>query len=330
MTSIGHEAALGHCDNAGAFLALNRSTARFGARGVDGFVPYIAAGRRHVLALFGPIAAPEDQSILWEKFERHCRDEQRAVIVIQASRPFGGELANRGYVVNQVGAAFSARLTDMTFSGKRFKGVRNNVAAASRAGVEVTELEHDDHERYRAIFDSIDRAWLRAKGPGTRQLRFMVGDRWHQDQPMRRIFLLTQHGEPIGYSTFVPAPRTAGPGYLWDLTRRVDGAARGVNELLVHTAARAFRDEGHEWLHLGLTPFVDLRAEWEFDGHSSLLRRFGDLLASHGGKLYPAQNNLRFKRKWQPERVYPEYIAFEQGPSMRAVWGILRTLGLLP
>ena len=194
MTALWHDVDLGHCDNPAAFLALNQGTVRFGTPGVDGFIPYVVAGRRHILVLFGPIATPKDQRFLWEKFERMCRTERLAVIVVQASAAFARDLADRGYVVNQVGAAYSARLSDMTLSGKRFKGIRNNVAAATRAGVEVTELAHNDYERHRRAFDTIDQAWLRAKGPGTRQLRFMVGDRWHPDQPARRIFLLTQHG----------------------------------------------------------------------------------------------------------------------------------------
>lgn len=331
MNVIAHDVLLRFGDNPSSYLAMNTGTAQFAEHGGTGFVPHVLAGRHHALALFGPIAANADgKRRLWEDFERWCAKNDRAIVVLQASQDFGRVLARRGYAVNQLGAAFSAQLEDFDLKGKKFKPIRNNIGNASRAGVTVRELDHDDYPSVRDALDDIDARWLRAKRRGTRPLRFMVGDRYQARQRARRIFLVEHDRRIIGYSTFVPSPERAGNGYLWDLTRRIPEAPRGTNELLIRTAAETLRDEGHDWLHMGLTPFVELRNEWELSPSAHWLRTVAGLVASHGAWLYPARNNLRFKLKWHPQRVVPEYMGFQNGASVTAVLATLRRLGVLP
>lgn len=331
MKTVAHEVVLAHADNPSAYLALNEDTQHYAPSDSSGFVPYVLAGRRRTLALFGPIAATADEQLrVWEDFESWSARQRRSVVVLQASRDFGQKLAERGYTVNQLGAGFSVSLPELSLKGKKFKTIRNNIGNARRAGVEVREVPHGDYQMFQDTFDAVDRRWLRAKGPLTRPLHFMVGDRYHTNQIARRIFVVELQARIIGYSTFVPSPVRAGDGYLWDLTRRVRDAPRGTNELLVHTAAAKFLDEGHEWLHMGLTPFIELRPEWELPSASGWLRTVCGLVARHGGWLYPAQNNQQFKQKWGPQRIIPEYMAFQNAASLHAIVSTLRRLGVLP
>lgn len=57
---------------------------------------------------------------------------------------------------------------------------------------------------------------------------------------------------------------------------------------------------------------------------STVLRRMLELLGSRGQALYPAAAQESFKLKWRPQHIEPEYLAFQNGVSVAAVWNLLR------
>lgn len=112
------------------------------------------------------------------------------------------------------------------------------------------------------------------------------------------------------------------PGWLHDLTRRVSDAPPGTMELCNHLAIERFREEGAEYLHLGFTPFIP-GPEPELPEASRFASWVIDKLATHGKVVYPAQDQVRYKRKWAPSVIESEYVAFRP-LSLRAIWDLLR------
>ena len=315
-----------HASNPSAFLALNRDTRRFSVPGVDGFIAYRAAGRKHFVQLGGVFAAPADQDRLLEEFMAMASGERRHVVAVQLLRADAERYARRGFTVNQFGASYGRALASFTLKGSAHMQLRNKISRARRAGVVVSEVGVD---RPLAVdldaqLDEVDAEWLRAKGRLVKEMAFMVGERKGPAASLRRLFVATDSdGRLLGYITFSPVYGTHA-GWLHDLSRRRHDATPGTMELVIVTAVERFRDEGAGHLHFGLTPFTGLASDHELDSSSRLAATLVRLLADHGRHVYPAADQVAYKQKWGPDLVQPEYIAFAGGVSLRSVWALLR------
>ncbi|MFF4836300.1 phosphatidylglycerol lysyltransferase domain-containing protein [Streptomyces sp. NPDC001315] len=315
-----------HAGHSSAFLALNAGNLRFRTDGVDGFVPYREGGRRHLFQLGGPVCAAGDRERLLTALLDRAGREGRRVTGVQLPRAAAELHAGHGFVVNQFGASFSIHLDGYGLGGQRMVKVRNMVNRARREGVTVTEVpaaERDD-PAVAADLDAVDRAWLRDKGRHVKELDFLIGERGGPGAPHRRLFTAVHAGRTVGYVSYSPVFGERS-GWLYDLTRRRPDAPPGTVELVFATVLRRFQDEGAGWLHLGFTPFVQLRPDTDaFSPTSRVLRRCLELVAAKGQAVYPAATQESFKLKWRPQLIEPEYLAFQRGVSPGAVWRLMR------
>jgi lysylphosphatidylglycerol synthetase-like protein (DUF2156 family) len=315
-----------HGEHSSCFLAMNGQTRHYTAPELDGFIAYRPAGHRHLVQLCGPFAAADDRERLLGSFLRWARSRRRRVVAVQLTRAEAGVYARSGFVVNQLGCSYSIDLSRFTLRGTRFFKLRNKVSRARRLGVTVEELSPGDcsSARVRAELDAIDASWIRAKGRHVKELTFMIGERDGRGAALRRLFVARRRGAAIGYVTYSPC-FGARPGWLYDLTRRSGDAPPGTIETIFSTAVERLCEEECRWLHLGLTPLVGLADEHELPGASSAVIRWtARLLAEHGSAIYPARSQLAFKLKWAPHVVEPEYIGFQGGASIAAIWPLMR------
>lgn len=315
-----------HADHSSAFLALNQQTLHYRDRAIDGMIAYRPSGRRHLIQLCGPFAAPEDRVPLLRSFLAWARSGDRRVTAVQLMREDAEAYAGEGFAVNQLGSSYSIDLERFTLRGTRYMKLRNKLKRAARLGVTAAELEPAELEQQAThdAFDSIDREWLRGKGRMANELTFMVGEPWGRGAPYRRVFVARHEGRTIAYVTYSPCFGTQ-PGWLYDLTRRHPDAPPGTVELVFAAAVEALRAESCRWLHLGLTPLVGLDDAHELErGGSPTVKRFVRLLSERGEAIYPARDQEKFKLKWGPQQVVPEYVAFEGRPTPGAVWQLMR------
>jgi lysylphosphatidylglycerol synthetase-like protein (DUF2156 family) len=316
-----HDVLARHAENPSAFLALNEGTQHFTVPGIDGVVAYRLAGRRTVVQLGGPFAAPDDRSRLLRAFLVFAAGRGRRVVGVQLMREDAELYARHGFTVNQFGADYARALPGFELRGKKHMQLRNKISRARRAGVTVAEEPLVD---VAADLDDIDRVWLRAKGAHVKELTFMVGERGGPAQGRRRLFVARDaDGGALAYVSFSPV-YGARAGWLHDLSRRRPDAPPGALELIVTTAVATFQREAAGHLHFGFTPFTSLAGEHEVAGASRAAGRIIRFLADHGARIYPAADQLAYKEKWGLDEVEPEYVAFQGGIRPRAMWALLR------
>ncbi|WP_435205229.1 phosphatidylglycerol lysyltransferase domain-containing protein [Micromonospora sp. bgisy143] len=314
-----------HAQHSSAALALNRDTRHFTVSGLDGFIAYRPAGRRHAVQLGSVYADPEDRKRLLGAFHGWAQQEGRRLCAVQLTPDDLDLYTEFGYQLSQLGAAYSIDLEAFTLRGRRFEKVRNKLARSRRAGVTVVEAGRDVpyDAALAARLDALDARWLADKGRHVKQIEFLVGERAGHEDRVRRLFLAMYDGEPVAYVSYSPAFGQEG-GWLYDITRREPDAPPGAVDLAFVVALQRFQAEGVRWLHLGLTPFRELSARHEpaGGGHRGTNRLIG-FIAEHGDWIYPARSQAEFKEKWQP-RVTPEYVGFYPSVSLRTVWRLLR------
>jgi Uncharacterized conserved protein len=308
-----------HADNPSAFLALNEGNQYFRDRGGDGFVVYRRSGH-HLVQFGGVFAAPEQRASLLRSFRSFAREQRCTIVGIQLQREDLGLFHEEGFTINQVGSSYSLDLTGFSLRGSKFVKLRNKISRARRSGLTVAET---DWETCARSIERIDKAWLRSKGRHVKEIEFLVGQLGGPAQQHRRLFVGTLDSGPVSYISYSPAHGSR-PGWLHDLSRRLPDAPPGVMEAVNLHATETFIKEGADWLHFGFTPFTGLAPEHEPAGASRMTGRFMRLLAEHGHAVYPASTQLAYKEKWGPQVVLPEYLAFEHGASLGAIWQVLR------
>jgi lysylphosphatidylglycerol synthetase-like protein (DUF2156 family) len=315
-------------DHSSMALALNRDVHHFFDSDGRGMVAYRRSGG-HLVQICGPFCAAADRRALLDAFLTSAeREGSGGVTAIQLRRGDAELYARRGFSVNQFGCSYSIELETFTLRGTKFMKVRNKISRARRLGVKVGERPDAGAD---AELDEIDHDWLRGKGFYASELAFLVGERGGAAQGERRVFVAHLEGKPLAYVTYSPVYGSERPGWLYDLTRRCRDVPPGTIELIFASALETVREEGCEWLHMGLTPFVGLSEENELiSARSRVVSFLAQQLAERGSAVYPAKTQEAFKMKWAPTAIEPEYIAFRGGPSLRGTVALLRLTRVIP
>lgn len=121
----------------------------------------------------------------------------------------------------------------------------------------------------------------------------------------KRYFLAREaDGRLVGLLACSPIYARRG-WYLEDLIRDAR-AERGVNELMVVEALNQLAAEGARLATLATSPLAGLKAEGQFKHLSRLLK----LIYQHLDAFYHFRALHRFKAKFAPSFVDPEYLAF--------------------
>lgn len=272
--------------------------------------------------MFGGVHAPADgRRELLDAWLAQAEADRLRVLAVQIRADQVPLFEAHGFTVNRFGCSYGLRLADFSYRGTPKMKLRNKIKRARAAGLDVLEVGVSlprTPETFAAL-EAISQAWLAAKRK--KEIAFMVGELGGPEHTERRIFVARDTTQRcIGFITYVPVWGRH-PGYLHDLTRRRPDAPPGTMEVINATALDQFRDEGVPHLHFGFTPFITDGPEPA--SASRLLTRAIGLLARHGRSIYPADAQVRYKRKWGPQIIEPEYLAGRPF-SARGVFDLLR------
>jgi lysylphosphatidylglycerol synthetase-like protein (DUF2156 family) len=311
-----------YANHTSAYVAMNEQTQHFTSPGVEGFIAYRST--RRALFQFGGVFAPAaDREALLGEFLAMAERTRKHVCVVQLLKEDIDLYQKLGFRINQLGASYTIELSSFTTAGTRFMTMRNKIARALKAGVAVAELGVDmpRTEEAWASLRAVSDTWLRSKGQHAKMIEFMVGELGVPADVKRRIFVALRDQKIIAYITYVPSyGRYA--GVLHDLTRRLPDVPPGVMELINVTALQRFRTEGIKYMNLGFTPFTGLPEDSDAV-EGGIVAFVVRLLARYGHAVYPANTQVQYKLKWNPQIIIPEYVAFHGRFRWTSLWQLL-------
>jgi lysylphosphatidylglycerol synthetase-like protein (DUF2156 family) len=205
--------------------------------------------------------------------------------------------------------------------------LRNKISRSKRAGVVIKEVGKDipASDFLTNQVSEIDSEWLEEKGK--KELTFLIGelgDLSSLDQNLQRVFIAELDGQVVGYILYSKCFGQLS-GWMHDLSRRRRVIPPGVMEHINAHALEQIKSEGSTYLHFGFTPLTGLEHSLELENYfGSRAAWVLKKLAKHGSFVYPAESQLQYKKKWFPDLILPEYVAFQGGFSLSALWNLLR------
>jgi lysylphosphatidylglycerol synthetase-like protein (DUF2156 family) len=289
----------------------------------EGAVGYLPHGSKADICLGGVLAPDHRRAAVLDDYLRKAADRGATPIFVHFTEEDAALLNERGFLVNQLGASYSLRLSDYDMAGKRFQQLRNKMNRAERAGIQVRALgTAQEFQAVKPALDRITSQWLAAKK--AKPLKGLVTDfsALSIPSPDHRVYVAGTGSDVIAYVVYTRTWGEAG-GWFHDLSRKLPDTQDGVMQLINQKALQQFMQEGAAYLHFGFTPLVEMQPEKAFTG-SPAFDSIANWMARKGGVVYPSTSQRQYKMSWRPQLISPEYIAFPKGKAMKALWSVLR------
>ncbi len=307
-----------------SFLAANPQTELFRATNKQGQVAYKNQGN-YIFTIGGILAKKEYKLNVYREFSTFAQAKNKKIVALHSTLDDLEILQQYDYSINQLGSSYSIELRQFSFTGKKHAAMRNKINKARRKGLIVEEItNHQQFISLRDKLDEIDAEWLANKS--AKELTFMVTDKSSVNFPSEsyRLFVARHEENILAYILYT---RSYGEykGWVHDLSRQRKNAPMGTLPLINIEAIEQFKKTEEEYLNFGFTPLADLNQEWEITGkQSKIFRRIARFLQKYGNAIYPSKGQRQYKMSWRPNIIKPEYIAFQGGFKIEALFAFLK------
>ncbi|MEO6724331.1 MAG: DUF2156 domain-containing protein [Blastocatellia bacterium] len=292
---------------------------------VDAAVIYRCVGRVAIVAA-SPLAPRQHWAEATSLFLKHCEEQKLDCLMLPIGSEFAQVARQCGMALLRIGESGYFQLPAWRPAGDRAKKVRAGVNQARKAGVYIERYDpvRDQCELKRREIEELCQRWI-----DTREVDalgwLLELDPFSFGENKRYFLARKADGQLVGLLACSPIYARRG-WYLEDLIRD-QKAERGVSELLVVEALNQLAAEGAELATLATSPLAGLKpvknnvagndpaagnnaagnsAESGFKHLSRLL----NLIYEHLDTFYHFKALHRFKAKFAPSFIDPEYLAF--------------------
>ena len=287
-----------------SFVLLYDATEVWWSEEPEAAVVYRRVGRVAIVGA-APLTARENLEVITRRFLAFCQEQNLDCLML----PIGAEAANImricGMGLLGVGESGYFKLPEWKPAGDRGKKVRAGVNQARRAGITVeryTPGRAKHHECTRNEVEKLCQQWI-----DTREVDalgwLLELDPFKLSEHKRYFLARAANGQLEGVLACSPIPARRG-WYLEDLIRQTN-AGRGVSELLVVEVLHHLASEGAELATLGTSPLANIELQGEF----KILARLLKLIYCYLDAFYHFKALHRFKAKFMPSSIDPEYVA---------------------
>jgi nucleoside-diphosphate-sugar epimerase len=311
-----------------AYETMAKQYQQFTVDGINGYLAYVLH-EGTALMVADPVSDTPER--LAEAFIPFCLAHGHSPCAAQISEPTATALRNAGLAVNGFGLETFIVLNriDPELKGKKYEIIRNSRNIAQRYGITVKEEPLSSMNR--AALEAISTCWKGGK-KNKEELRVLLRPVSFEAEPGVRTFFLRQGKKLLGYIFYSPIYRQGKViGYYSNVERFIAGSQEIPKKFnfVKHVnfeATLTFRNEGVEFISLGLSPLYDLeRATW--NDNTELKELFEKLYSE--SELYAFQGIAEHKRRVPDIDEHTVYFAAQPGTTGEDMLHILSAVGLL-
>lgn len=307
-----------------SFLSLYGGMKIWFADDLDAAVIYRCVGRVAIVAA-APLACREQWVEVTRLFLAYCDEQKLDCLMLPIGSEFAAVARQCGMALLRIGESGYFQLPAWRPAGDRAKKVRSGVNQARKAGVYVERYDpvKNQCEQTRREIEELCQRWI-----DTREVDalgwLLELDPFSFGEDKRYFLAREADGQLVGMLACSPIYARCG-WYLEDLIRD-QTAERGVSELLVVEALNQLAAEGAELATLGTSPLAGLKpvkddigqniitagnqsAEDNPESRFKSLSRLLNLIYEHLDAFYHFKALHRFKAKFAPSFIDPEYLA---------------------
>ncbi|MFP6582579.1 MAG: DUF2156 domain-containing protein [Candidatus Hydrogenedentota bacterium] len=307
-----------------AYSVMQHDLSFFEVAGVGGIAYRKFMG--HTLALGNPLCAENDYEDVIQAFLR----DRKGVIFAQVDGAASEALRNIGVHMTPVGTDAWIDLVDFNLSGRNKRDLRHYRNRVRSAGVEIAEIRDTPAERFELA--QVSNRWIKTKHVSRRELSFLVRPFNQTPEPDTRMFSATSGSRLIGFVVFDPIYRDHKcVGYTASILRAVPDASKGTLDAVLLQAMDQFREEGIEFVSLGVMPMHKLRETAQEHGKGALpLYALCRIFEKLGWSPFVNVRGLCFhKSRYQP-RTTPVFVATTSPIGLLPITILTRACGLVP
>lgn len=314
--------------NCMAYTCLEPDMDHFILDGV-GFIAYaryrhwLWARTERKIVLADPVCAVGNyQKILTAFIEKHPD-----VIFVGLSTEPAKVLEKMGYMVNQFGIETDILLKGFDLGGKKRAKLRQWRNKCEREGVVVMEqpiADCQNKEQIKALSDK----WLENKKK--RRIEFLVRPFRLTNEEGVRHFWAYQNDKLIAFAVFDPIYKNGEViGYFHNMDRYEDDVPHGTSVFIILSAIDVFRQEGVQFVALGMSPlFLQRGMKNELENFHLPTRKAFWYAFDKFNFLYPFKGNAIHKKKFDGLQK-AIYISSTNGMSYKELFIMAKAMGIL-
>lgn len=278
----------------------------FFGRTVEGLIAFVLVGKVAV-CIGNPVCSEEHLIRLIFEFKTHCQLKKWRICFCSVDEELGGILLKKGFHISKYGEEALLDLRSYEMTGKQTLKLRQKIRRAEASGIHVIEY-HPQVGRDRELefqMLTVSGEWLANKGG---KMTFSLGD-LNFDLPLERRYFACVDSSQNVQAVLTFLPYQSQKGYYLDVMRRKEDAIPGVMEKGIIGAAMLLKQEGVEWISLGLAPLAGIKSA---EVKSTVLEKGMHLVYSHFQEGYSFRSLHLYKKKFAPSLWAPRYIAHER------------------
>jgi lysylphosphatidylglycerol synthetase-like protein (DUF2156 family) len=302
-----------HCMS---FSALQPGIRYFDMPG-KGYIAYEQKwGLRGVLS--DPVCDVKDRENLIEAFLK----EGGATGFAQVSEPVAKLLHEKfGLYATQFGVESVIDLKGWNLKGKKKQVLRTSLNQAIKRGIYVRESDRENR------FNQLSSDWVKTRKVRNREIRFLIRPMNMDYQEGTRKFAAYKGNDLIGFIFFDPVySEKKIISYVPNISRFSQSFRQGIFYTIMIEAMETFREEGVEFIHLGLSPFVVGNTDSHYE--SGITKRLIRLLYEYGNGIYSFKG-IYFTKSRFGGKDYPTFCSHRRNLPLREIATLFKISNLM-
>ena len=277
----------------------------FSPSGIDGVIAYVVHANV-ALTAGDPVCDSSDLQEFISEFRFFCNARKWRCCFQAVTDRCKKVLKEQDFGVIKIGEEPIFELEKLSWTGGKFKDLRNDIRSAKKHGLTLVEYRPLEGRRsdWEKNMEELSAAWMKFKGSG--EFAFLIGDPGLADPGERKYFLVLKDNQVEAF--VVCTPIYARNGIYFDLMRRKETTLRGTNQLLIAESFRLLKEQGYAVATLGTAPLANEHVD--DPTQSRIIELALNLAFDRLGHFHRYKPLYEFKKQFGPTSWEGRYLAF--------------------